>query len=680
MKESDPILEMYIFESTQMIEGTEAVILDCEDASSFSPDSINKIFRNMHTLKGSSAMMQYLHIADTAHAVEDLFHILREKQPAGLDFNSLSDLVLQSVDYLKDEVRKISQNEPPGGTAIALVNQIQQFIVSLQSNEASSHSLFVYHAIIHFYNDCEMENIRAYQLVNRLNEVAERYFYDPEELIENNDIVRNIRDRGFHIVLETPLNYEQTHEFLMKTSFLQNLELQMLDAWPGEQLRDGAPAKDAAFLANELESERLNTHDPATAEKLNPIQALQSELAAIRSAAHSPMISVHVQKLDRLMDLVGELVIAEAMVTSSNDLHSGNGDSPLYKAASQLRKITGELQDTVMSIRMVPLTATFHKMRRVTRDMCRKLDKEIEIVIIGEETEVDKSVIDQISDPLMHLVRNAIDHGIESAEVREAAGKPLYGTVTLEAKNIGSDVLLIVKDDGKGLNRAKIIERAQQNGLLGAQHGELSDRDAYNLIFQPGLSTQDQITEFSGRGVGMDVVARNVEQVGGMIYIDSVPGEGTTVTMKIPLTLAIIDGMNVRVGQSHYTLPTTSIKESFRPLHNDLLTDPDGNRMVMVRGECYSILDLHERFHDRREQTDFTQGVLIMAEQNGKSLCLFVDELLGQQQVVIKPLPAYLRKLKRSSGLSGCTLLGDGSISLILNMAELVGISHTAGS
>jgi len=698
MIDSDPILEMYIFESTQMIEQTEAVILDCETANAFSSDSINEIFRNMHTLKGSSAMMQYMHIADTAHAVEDLFHLLRERQPEAVDFNTLSDVVLQSVDFFKTEIGKIASGESADGSAVSLINQIQHFITTgLQESGGESETnissdiepLYVYHAIIHFYKDCEMENIRAFQLIHHLEEVAVRFFHDPADLIDNADsCIRDIKDRGFHLMVESALHYEQMHEFLMKTSYLDTLELQFVEAWPGEEPKgeaikaevpEAAPREPASTRLefNALAASSLDPGSSSNPEEANMPSAVQKALSNSKPSSHSPMISVHVDKLDRLMDLVGELVIAEAMVTSSDGIYNSNGDSHSFKASSQLRKITSELQDTVMSIRMIPLTATFHKMRRVSRDMSRKLNKAIEFVIVGEETEIDKSVIDHISDPLMHLVRNAIDHGIESADERNASGKAVSGTITLEARNIGSDVLVIVKDDGKGLNRDKIIAKAVSNGLLDAGQLELSDREAYNLIFQPGLSTQDQITEFSGRGVGMDVVASNIEQVGGIIYVDSVPGGGTTVTMKIPLTLAIIDGMNVRVGTTHYTLPTTSIKESFRPLQQQLLSDPDGNKMVMVRGEIYSIVSLHERFQGTAADTDYTKGILMMVEQDGKSLCLFVDELIGQQQVVIKPLPAYFRKLNRSSsGLSGCTLLGDGSISLILNMAELTGSSH----
>ena len=370
------------------------------------------------------------------------------------------------------------------------------------------------------------------------------------------------------------------------------------------------------------------------------------------------------------MDLVGELVIAEAMVTQNPELKELELDD-FHKAARQLRKISSELQDLVMSIGMVALAKRFNKMHRIVRDMCKKLDKEVNLNIIGEETGVDKNIIDSISDPLMHLVRNAVDHGIESAEERKQSGKPEFGTVTLEARNEGGDVLVLIKDDGRGLNIDKLLERAKANGVLRKEPEDMTDKEVYQLIFLPGFSTKDSVTEFSGRGVGMDVVAKNIESIGGTVSVDSIPGSGTTMIIKIPLTLAIIDGMNIRVGTSSYTLPTTMIKQSFRANHDDIITDPNGNEMIMVRGNVYPILRLSELHSVQTEVQHLSEGILIMVEHADKSFCLFADELIGQQQVVVKALPPVLQQLKKVEGLAGCTLLGDGSISLILDVGGL---------
>jgi two-component system chemotaxis sensor kinase CheA len=272
----------------------------------------------------------------------------------------------------------------------------------------------------------------------------------------------------------------------------------------------------------------------------------------------------------------------------------------------------------------------------------------------------------------MHLVRNAVDHGIELPDVREASGKPRVGRIIIEANNVGSDVLVSVRDDGKGLNKQKILQKAVQNGLINKQEHELTEKEIYNLIFIPGFSTNDNVTEYSGRGVGMDVVTKNIEEVGGAVSVVSAQGAGTITTMKIPLTLAIIDGMNIRVGSSIYTIPTTSIQETFRAKEKDIVTDPEDNEMIMVRGSCYPVLRLHRLYEVEADTNDMTKGIMLMVESDGKSLCLFADELLGQHQVVVKALPAYIKLARKIKGLAGCTLLGDGSISLILSVGELM--------
>jgi len=365
------------------------------------------------------------------------------------------------------------------------------------------------------------------------------------------------------------------------------------------------------------------------------------------------------------------MVIAEAMVTQNPEVINLELDS-FQKAARQLQKITVELQDVAMSIRMVPLSTSFHKMHRIVRDMTKKLGKEAELVLIGETTEVDKNIIEHISDPLMHLVRNAVDHGIEMPDIRQEKKKNRKGQVTLEAENVGGDVLIMIKDDGRGLNKDEIYKKALSQNLI-SPDAELSDREILNLVFAPGFSTNEEVTEFSGRGVGMDVVTKNLEAVGGSISIDSVQGEGTTTTMKIPLTLAIIDGMNIRVGEAIYTLPTISIKETFRANASSILKDPSGTELIQVRGDWFHIVRLHEKFNVKPDSYNLSEGIMIMVEQDEKYICLFADELLGQQKVVVKPLPQFIRHYKNITSLTGCTLLGDGNMSLILNVVGIMG-------
>jgi two-component system chemotaxis sensor kinase CheA len=306
--------------------------------------------------------------------------------------------------------------------------------------------------------------------------------------------------------------------------------------------------------------------------------------------------------------------------------------------------------------------------------MSKRLEKEAELSILGEDTEVDKNIIDNLSDPLMHLIRNAMDHGLESQEERLAAGKPAEGRIKLEAVNTGGDVIITVTDDGRGLDREQILKKARENGMLTKAEADMTDREVCNLVLLPGFSTKEQVTEFSGRGVGMDVVRKNIEKVGGTVALDSVYGVGTTVTIRIPLTLAIIDGMLFFVGSTVFTVPTVSIKEAFRPAEHAIVQDPDGHEMIMLRGQCLPIIRLHTAYSIETSVTELSQGILLVIEGNDRTVCLFADKLIGEQQVVVKPLPYFLARfgVKAKAGIGGCTILGDGSISLILDTSEVM--------
>jgi two-component system chemotaxis sensor kinase CheA len=671
----EQMLDMYIFETTQLIEQLEQSIIDSEKSGYFSEDAVNQIFRIMHTIKGSSAMMGFNNISTLTHLNEDLFYFIRDNKPENIDHIKLSDIVLESVDFIKAEVEKISEGENADGESSALIARIEEFLddlkaannyqekdsvksdsdvktskkqSSLISSEANS-----FKALVFFEEGCEMENIRAFGIVHNLQEFAEEIEHVPEELLENDQSKEIIQEHGFKVFFKTDRSHDELKKFFKETALIKSFELDKLET--DSEHPKAAQNKEAA------------KEEPAKEATLSDNRQTQNG----RHAAQN-FISVSVAKLDTLMDLVGEMVIAEAMVTQNPDLE-GLDLHNFQKAAGQLNKITNEIQETVMSIRMVPLSGTFLRMHRIVRDMRNKTGKEVQLKIIGEETEVDRNVIERISDPLMHLVRNSIDHGIEPPEERLAKGKPKTGTVTLEAKNAGNDVLIIVKDDGNGLDRESVLKKAKENGLLHRPEAEMSDKEVYNLIFLPGFSTKDSITEFSGRGVGMDVVVKNIEAIGGSVSVDSSPGNGTAFTMKIPLTLAIIDGMNVKVGQATYTIPTLSIKESIKAKEKDLFADPDGNEMIMVRGQCFQILRLHELFKVDTRVKELTEGIIIMTEQEDKTFGIFVDELLGQQQIVVKALPKYIRSFNKTGGIAACTLLGDGGISLILDIAGLTG-------
>ena len=378
-------------------------------------------------------------------------------------------------------------------------------------------------------------------------------------------------------------------------------------------------------------------------------------------------ISVDISKMDMLMDLIGELVISESVVLQNQDLKvPGLKLDNFNKAAAQMSKISTDLQNVIMSMRMVPLTNTFQKMNRIVFDVSRKLGKDIEFEMIGETTEVDKNIIEHISDPLMHLVRNSVDHGIETKEERMAAGKSEKGKVTLSAKTESGKVWIGVQDDGAGLDRVKILAKARKNGLLDPTKPDsvYSDKEVYQFITLPGFSTNETVTEYSGRGVGMDVVVSNLQQIGGTLEIESTPGEGSIMYLKIPLTLAIIDGIVMKVGNQNFVIETGVVKEFVSVTEDMMIHDPSGVESVMIRGECYPVRRLGDWYHLSGYKTNVEEGMMVILEVEGRQICLFVDNLIGKQEIVVKPIPSYVKKVR---GLSGCTQLGDGSIALILD-------------
>ncbi|MBT4498390.1 MAG: chemotaxis protein CheA [Gemmatimonadetes bacterium] len=382
-------------------------------------------------------------------------------------------------------------------------------------------------------------------------------------------------------------------------------------------------------------------------------------------------VRVDTEKLDQLVNVVGELVIAQTQVGQSPDV-VGSSNQKLSKDISQLMKTSGDLQEIAMALRMVPIRATFERMARMVRDLGRKCGKQVEFNMRGEDTELDKNVVEEIVDPLTHMVRNSMDHGVESAEERRAAGKPEKGQVVLEACHKSGHVVIELSDDGKGIDRDKVFKKAVERGLVSAE-SELSDAEVFNLIFHPGLSTADKITDVSGRGVGMDVVRRNIEQLRGRVEVHSELGKGSVFTIKLPLTLAIIDGMVIGVGEERYILPLTSIISSLRPQPEQISTVLKKGEMVRVQDELFPLVRLHERFEVKPRHTDPCSALVALIEAEGNRCCLMVDELVGLQQVVIKGLDEELRQ---DPCLAGCAILGDGRVGLILDANGLVENAH----
>ncbi|MBS7527706.1 chemotaxis protein CheA [Fusibacter paucivorans] len=726
---NEPMIEMYIYETVQLIDRLEQLVMETEETASLA-FAIDEIFRIMHTIKGNSMMMLYENIAVVAHRLEDLFDLLRKDESVVYDVGKITDLTLEMIDFVKAEIQKLERGITPNGnsdelkqTIVAYMNSLtfmndqpdikledtvdtndQRYYLSPTKTEAKAENsvsaetdIQCYKASVHYEAGSGMENIRAFTFIHTVKEKWIEYHHYPKDVTNDPDAGTVILEKGFHIIFKTKLNETEVTALFDAISFLDHYilnpidEQQYIDYLEAYQIDNVntfiSEPKVEKSAEEELEAaedemippafettETMPKSEDAAIEHikkaLNPKSKTDTSTKEVSVPAQTKaaMISVDVHRVDKLMDLVGELVVSEAMVTQNPEIQKLQLES-FEKAARQFRIIMNDLQDTVMSMRMVPLALTFQKMNRIVRDMKKKIGKDVELVIIGEQTEVDKNVIENINDPLMHIIRNSVDHGIETIEERVDAGKNEKGTITLEAKHSGGDVWIIVKDDGRGLDREKILDKCEDRGILTKSREDYSDREVYEMLFAPGFSTKEQVTEFSGRGVGLDVVAKNIKKIGGSVIISSELGMGSEFAIKIPLTLAIINSMMMQVGKTIFSVPIVSIRSSFIANERDITTDPDGHEMVIVRGQAYPIIRLHKRYNLETEVKALSDGILMMIEENGRTRVFFADAILGEQQLVVKSPPHYLKHVE---GLTGFALLGDGRISIILDPDQLV--------
>ena len=667
---NDSMLDIYIYENEQLLEKLEALLLVCEKNESFSSEQVADIFRILHTIKGSSAMMNFDNIANLSHALEDLFDYLREHETRKDDHHKICDLGFETLDIINAEMIKIQQHGLPDGEVDAIIKEIKDLHGILTHRKtpppeestketaiknptglaAPCDDAHCYKATISFQNNCQMENIRAMGVVKSVENLCCKIVTSPADLFDEHS-ADEINLNGFVLYMLSDDSKEELLSLVQKTFFIENLEFEEL---PKSQIP-------LIFEDNDNDTEIIEDS------KINAkISAVESS-----NSIKQNFMSVNLSKLDLLMDTVGEIVITESTVTKNPEITKLQLDS-FEKSSRQLNKLIDELQDIVMSIRMVPVSATFLKMERIVRDMAGKVNKKAKLTIIGEDTELDKNILDNLSDPLMHIIRNSMDHGLETTEERIKNGKNPVGEIVLEARNTGGDVMIVISDDGRGLDKDKLIEKGIEKGLIKKPKSEVSDNEAYCLILNPGFSMKKEVTEFSGRGVGMDVVMKNIAKMGGSVSLNSTPGKGMTVQIRIPLTLAIIDGMQVVVGNESFIIPLLSIRESFKPNKKDIFTDTNGNENIHIRGECYPVTRIHTLFDVDTNITQLVDGILVIVEAETQTYCLFVDNLVGEQQTVVKPMPLYISKtLGRIKSIAGCTILGNGSISLILDINGL---------
>lgn len=698
---SDSVLEMYLYETNTLLEQLDNIMLSAEQADTLSEDDVNEIFRIMHTLKGSAAMMEFEPLMTIAHRIEDLFYLIREKTMEIVpeqDRPQLFDLLFKSIDYFRSEVSKIENGEPLSNNIDNFLNTINMFIDKINGEAAeaqaqtqeqaqpaqaapaaeNSHADADHRYSLRVFLDegCGMENLRAFMAVSDVkDQCMQEFTYEPENLENDPSLSESIAENGFVMHFSSDNDRKQAIQVVSGLGFVKNY--QEIDEEPAAQPAAPAePASEPAKAAAPAEHEAA----PAPKKKAEPAaESTKTETSNAQNQAHhqikQSLISVNLSKLDQLMAVVGEIVITEAMVTASPDLKGIDAAKldNFNKSARQLRKLTDELQDISMSLRMVPVSGTFQKMRRIVRDMGQKLGRRAKLTIIGEDTEIDKTIVDAISDPIMHIVRNSMDHGIEPDEqTRIAAGKNPEGEIILSAQNTGSEVIIRIEDDGAGVDSDAVLRKAIKQGIANPDT-DYSQREILNFLMMPGFSTNTEVTEFSGRGVGMDVVKKNIESVGGIVLMSSEFGKGTCTTLKIPLTTAIMDGMEVSVGDSIFTIPLQNIRQSFNASEAEIIHDAMQGEMISKMDNFYPVVRLHELYGLQPKASKTDDGIFVWVETSENSYCLFVDELLGEQQVVIKPLPTYLNSFGiKEAGIVGCTILGDGNISLILDVASLL--------
>jgi two-component system chemotaxis sensor kinase CheA len=691
---TDSLLETYLFETNSLLEQLDEILINAEKSLTFTEENVNEIFRAMHTIKGSSAMLDFPSLMEVAHHIEDLFFYIRENGMAAIGDmfkEELFNLMFASMDKLRGEVEKVENNEPLDTNISEFADGINVFLSKIkgetpadapkkeaggkaaaaasnskapQLSKANFGSEKPFVLQVFYEPDGGMEHLRSFMLVTSLKEQGLDFLYYPEEVDSNSQLGAEIAEHGFLIAFGSEEELNMAVEVLKQTSNIHSYELVNADsAGPSEEKpAEEAPAK--------VEPPKAEAKEPAKAPAAEASDSSGKESANGQNNSHvkQSLISVNLSKLDKLMALVGEIVITESMVIASPELQNVKLDEFL-KSARQLRKLTDDLQDVTMSLRMVSVSGVFQKMNRIVRDMKKSLKKDVHLTIIGEDTEVDKTIVDSISDPIMHLVRNAMDHGIEdSAKERIAAGKSAQAEIVLSAKNTGSEVIICVEDDGRGMNPEAILAKAARSGILTKPEEEYTKKEILSLLLLPGFSTNTKVTEYSGRGVGMDVVKKNIEVIGGIISISSEVGEGSKVMLKIPLTLAIVDGMEIAVGDNIFTIPISNIRQSFKATNEDILQDASGHEIIQYMDEFFPVIRIRDLFDMPCGYTDIADGILILVEASDKSYCMFVDRLIGEQQVVVKPFPAYLNNFNiKSYGLSGCTILGNGNISIILD-------------
>jgi two-component system chemotaxis sensor kinase CheA len=684
--------QVFFEEAGENLDTMEQMLLAL-DIENPDDEELNAIFRCAHSVKGGAATFGFSDVAELTHQMETLLDKLRRHE---LTPNAaMVDVLLASGDALKAQLARHQGNGADPIDTTELLFTIRRHV------EGEAVSASVPRAAAAPAPAPKPAPVAAAEPASakpgqRVLELTVGPLPDPSQAENLVELFKEITDLGTIEPLDAGRAADGMRRFKVTTGSTDNdlidlfgfhiarehIALKPLSSGygfhegaPGAPAAEAAPQADLGYGFFDDAPGAPNAAAPAAAAS-TPAAAAPAALAPAKAAApkaekaasaESSTLRVSVDKVDQLINLVGELVITQAMLAQN-----GKGvDAALYQqlaaGLADLERNTRDLQEAVMSIRMIPMSMVFNRFPRMLRDLAAKLGKKVEMVQVGEATELDKGLVEKITDPLTHLVRNSCDHGIEMPAERLAKGKPEHGTITLIASHQGGSIVIEVRDDGKGLNRAKLLSKARERGIDAPD--TMTDSEVYGLIFAPGFSTAEVVTDVSGRGVGMDVVKKNITALGGTVEIDSAEGYGMTVRVRLPLTLAIMDGMSVGVGEEVYILPLSSVVESFQVQTNTIKTIGGSGRVVEVRDEYMPVVDLERVFQVPRFDFEHVSNIMVVVEAEGGRVALLVDELLGQQQVVVKNLESNYRKV---DDVSGATIMGDGRVALILDIGSLV--------
>lgn len=634
------------------------LVVDDPDA-----EQLNAIFRAAHSIKGGAGTFGFTILQETTHLMENL---LDEARRGEMQLNTdIINLFLETKDIMQEQLDAYkSSSEPDAASFEYICNALRQLALEAKGESVPSVAGNARLSVVANSPQDDADEVQATAEGGKTQITLSRLKSGEPEMLEEElgnlatlSQVSKTAD-SLTAILEGDVNQDDIVAVLCFVIEADQIEFSTFTA-----VAQAEPIVEEEVIAAPIDLP-IAVNGPA------PSPRVEREKPAARSN-ESTSIRVAVEKVDQLINLVGELVITQSMLAQRSNALDPVSHGDLITSMGQLQRNARDLQESVMSIRMMPMEYVFSRFPRLVRDLASKLGKQVELTQIGSSTELDKSLIERIIDPLTHLVRNSLDHGIESPEARLAAGKSAVGNLILSAEHQGGNICIEVTDDGAGLNRERILAKAMSQGMSVSE--SMTDEEVGMLIFAPGFSTAEQVTDVSGRGVGMDVVKRNIQEMGGHVEIKSKQGAGTTIRILLPLTLAILDGMSVKVSEEVFILPLNAVMESLQPREEDLHPLAGGERVLEVRGEYLPLVELWKAFDVQGAKTEATQGIVVILQSAGRRYALLVDQLIGQHQVVVKNLESNYRKVP---GISAATILGDGSVALIVDVSALQGLNR----